>query len=198
MDGYCPEEKLEIKIKDQFILDFNNRTDNSFSKLFNLYNKNLIRFSNRYFNCLADAEDTVDDVLLQLWESKYNFDDRKSLKSFLYTATRNRSINTIKRNKRLKHDISFLEYESLQDDCCNNFFNFDYDLDFDFRIKSILESALGDLPEECRRIMQLFKKGFNSSEIASLTGVCPGTVRSQKKRGISIIRDTQDWESLYK
>jgi hypothetical protein len=98
----------------------------------------------------------------------------------------------------LNYDISFLEYETTFDDCCNNFFDFDYDLDFDYKIKCLIECALGDLPKECERIMRYFNKGLNSSQIASITGVTPSTVRSQKKRGISIIKKAQNWYLLYR
>lgn len=182
-------------VPESFILDVNSRTNNSFCKIFLLYHKPLIRFSNRYLNCLADAEDTVNEVLLQFWESNYVFPDTKSAKAFLYTATRNKSINFLKRKKKLIHNISFLENESTVDDYNNNFFEFE--LNFDYKIKSLLEAALGDLPHECERIMRYFKKGLNSSEIADILKIAPSTVRSQKKRGISIIKDAYNWSELY-
>ncbi|MEN6618024.1 MAG: sigma-70 family RNA polymerase sigma factor [Rikenellaceae bacterium] len=165
-----------------FVLCVNNRTSDSFGKLFILYDKPLIRFSNRYLHCLSDAEDVVQDVFIQFWQSDYTFTDGKSIESFLYTATKNRSLNFLKRNRKLIHNISFLEYETA-DEPPNNFFDWNYEL------KSMFESSLGQLPLECKKIMSYFTEGLNSLEIAIYLKIAPSTVRAQKRRGIQILKN---------
>ena len=44
------------------------------------------------------------------------------------------------------------------------------------------------LPGECAKIMELVMQGYNSTEISTLTGASSSTVRSQKQRGISLLK----------
>jgi RNA polymerase sigma-70 factor (ECF subfamily) len=149
--------------------------------LYSSLDKPLIRFSNKYLNCTPDAEDVVHDVFVQFWLSKYTFSDIKSIRSFLFTATKNKTLNYLKRKRRVVNNIEFLEFEAA-DERPVSFFDFSYE------IKSMFETSLGQLPEQCEKIMKSFKDGLNSIEIAIRFKLAPSTVRAQKRRGIKLIR----------
>ena len=171
-----------VSINDEiFVSGVNKRTPESFRTLYSSLDKPLIRFSNKYLNCTPDAEDVVHDVFIQFWQSKYTFSDIKSIRSFLFTATKNKTLNYLKRKRRVVNNIDFLEFE-VADERPANFFDFSYE------IKSMFETSLGQLPEQCERIMKSFKDGLNSIEIAIRYKLAPSTVRAQKRRGIKLIR----------
>ncbi len=90
------------------------------------------------------AEEIVSDVLLALWEKKHKINIVSSLKSYLYTATRNHSIDYLRaQNKNVP-------YESIEgvldaDDQIGNIADFDArDKMMDFRQE--LEALLIVLP----------------------------------------------------
>ena len=55
-------------------------------------------------------------------------------------------------------------------------------------IISILSEYIHQLPLECAKIMDLVMQGYNSTEISTLTGASSSTVRSQKQRGIALLK----------
>src|SRR3989339_600951 len=171
-----------VSIDDEiFVSGVNKRTPESFRTLYSSLDKPLIRFSNKYLNCTPDAEDVVHDVFIQFWQSKYTFSDIKSIRSFLFTATKNKTINYLKRKRRVVNNIDFLEFEAAEERPASFF-------DFRYEIKSMFETSLGQLPEQCEKIMKSFKEGLNSIEIAIRYKLAPSTVRAQKRRGIKLIR----------
>lgn len=175
-------QNQNVSIDDEiFVSGVNRRTPDSFRKLYSSLDKPLIRFSNKYLNCTPDAEDIVHDVFIQFWLSKYTLSDIKSIRSFLFTATKNKTLNYLKRKRRVVNNIEFLEFEAA-DERPANFFDFSYE------IKSMFETSLGQLPEQCEKIMNSFKDGLNSIEIAIRYKLAPSTVRAQKRRGIKLIR----------
>src|SRR3989339_1027566 len=142
-----------VSIDDEiFVSGVNKRTPESFRTLYSSLDKPLIRFSNKYLNCTPDAEDVVHDVFIQFWQSKYTFTDIKSIRSFLFTATKNRSLNYLKRKRRVVNNIDFLEFEAA-DDRPSNFFDLNYE------IKALFDTSLGQLPAECKKIMNSFIEG---------------------------------------
>ena len=171
-----------VSIDDEiFVSGVNKRTPESFRTLYSSLDKPLIRFSNKYLNSTPDAEDVVHDVFIQFWQSKYTFSDIKSIRSFLFTATKNKTINYLKRKRRVVNNIDFLEFEAAEERPASFF-------DFSYEIKSMFETSLGQLPEQCEKIMKSFKEGLNSIEIAIRYKLAPSTVRAQKRRGIKLIR----------
>lgn len=179
----CTElNQQNIGIEDELLVSgVNARTSDSFRTLYALLSKPLIRFSNKYLNCIADSEDVVHDVFIEFWQSKYRFNDFKSIRSLLFTATKNRTLNFLKRRKRTINNISFLEYESAEERPVNLF-------EITHEIRAIFEKSLTSLPEQCEKIMNSFKEGLNSIEIAIRYKLSPSTVRAQKRRGIKLIR----------
>ena len=181
MEGSASHNQ-NVSIDDEiFVSGVNKRTPESFRTLYSSLDKPLIRFSNKYLNCTPDAEDVVHDVFIQFWQSKYTFSDIKSIRSFLFTATKNKTINYLKRKRRVVNNIDFLEFEAAEERPASFF-------DFSYEIKSMFETSLGQLPEQCEKIMKSFKEGLNSIEIAIRYKLAPSTVRAQKRRGIKLIR----------
>ena len=169
--------------KDDFIDNVNKRTEEAFNVIYHIYGKALVRYAGRYIEHQIDAEDIVNDVFLQYWISNNLFESRESLKAFLYILTRNKAINMVKRQRKLLFDVSFLDSSSFFDDFPNN------SISLYIEHKSFFSTALGELPNECKKIISLLSKGLVSSEIAEKFRLAPSTVRTQKRRGIDLIRN---------
>ncbi len=164
-----------------FIAGINSRSEKSFELMFKLFYRELVYFSGLLQNSGDDAEDVVHDVFIQFWESRYTFNDIKSLRSFLYTVVKNKTINKINRRNRLCKDTSLLEKEPDQEKIISSI--------IDTEVLSIINYSIDQLPKECGKIMRLILKGYSCAEIAVKLNLAPSTVRAQKRIGISMLRD---------
>jgi len=121
-----------------FITGINSRSKKSFEQLFSLFYKELVYFSGLLQNGGEEAEDVVQDVFIQLWESKYTFPDVKSLRGFLYTAVKNKTINKIHRENKLSKDKSLLEVMPDQEKIMSSI--------IDAEVLSIINYSINKLP----------------------------------------------------
>ncbi|HKJ43262.1 MAG TPA: sigma-70 family RNA polymerase sigma factor, partial [Sunxiuqinia sp.] len=69
---------------------------NEFETLFKKYYNSLCHFSMKYVQDDFIAEDVVQEVFTKIWEDKRKIKIQGSVKSYLYTAVRNRSLNKLK------------------------------------------------------------------------------------------------------
>lgn len=126
------------------------------------------------------AEEIVSDVLLALWEKKHKINIVTSLKSYLYTATRNHSIDY------LRAQTKSVPYESIEDALdgpIGDISDFDgKDKIVDFRQE--LESLLIVLPPKRRKIFVLYKDGMKHKEIAEMLSLSEKTVRNNIERAV--------------
>ena len=134
------------------------------------------------------AEEIVSDVLLALWEKKHKINIVTSLKSYLYTATRNHSIDY------LRAQTKSVPYESIEDaldpdDRIGNISDFDArDKMMDFRQE--LEALLIVLPPKRRKIFVLYKDGMKHKEIAEMLSLSEKTVRNNIERAVRQLKDS--------
>ncbi len=145
----------------------------SFRELFSDYYPILCCFAENFLNDRDLSKDVAQEALLKYWEQKENFSNINQVKSFLYTVTKNMSLNILKRAGK----ISDLEH------------NCDISSDFDLQ-RSVIEhetllmvrKAVSSLPDRMREIVELTMSGAQNSDIAERLGIAEGTVHSLKKR----------------
>ncbi|MBN1924286.1 MAG: RNA polymerase sigma-70 factor [Prolixibacteraceae bacterium] len=155
----------------------------------------LCRFCYRYVLSNEIAEDIVQDTFAYLWESWQRLSEMESLKAYLYTAVKNRSLKYLKKNFAKSPALTI---EGYTDDII--------DLDqptaqelLEYRdLQAIVEQALKQLPERCRIIFVLKRfDGKTNKEIAQLLNISVKTVETQMtiaiKRLTSIV--SKKWES---
>ncbi len=128
------------------------------------------------------AEEIVSDVLLALWEKKHKINIVSSLTSYLYTATRNHSIDYLRAQTR---NVVYENIEEVMDadraeGGLQDFDNRDYTLDF----RQELEALLIVLPPKRRKIFILYKDGMKHKEIAEMLSLSEKTVRNNIERAV--------------
>lgn len=153
------------------------------TRIFEIYYRELAYFASRLLKDLETGEDIVQDVFVMLFEKGFPDIDGEELKSYLYVVVRNRCLDYIKHLKIVeKYQQVSDENEEFQDSIVASI--------IETETLSILKREIELLPPECAKIMQLFLLGDNSTEIAQKLGVEPSTVRAQKQRGISLLKNT--------
>lgn len=126
------------------------------------------------------AEEIVSDVLLALWEKKHKINIVTSLKSYLYTATRNHSIDYLRAQTK---SVAYESIEDVLDGPIGNISDFDArDKITDFRQE--LEALLIVLPPKRRKIFVLYKDGMKHKEIAEMLSLSEKTVRNNIERAV--------------
>jgi RNA polymerase sigma-70 factor, ECF subfamily len=135
-----------------------------------------------------DAEEVIQDVFVQIWEKSKMFNtELGSPLSWLFSITRNRSIDRIRaRQRRLQ-----LADESLQTaerageaaSAAGDAQAADLDL-------CAIRSAVATLPVEQRRAIEMaFFSGMTHAEIVEATGEPLGTIKARIRRGLLKLRE---------
>ena len=163
-----------------FLNKLNARDHEAFKQLFREYFQDIAYYSSKILKDTDVAEDVAQDVFIRLWEKENYFENYLALKSYLYLSARNGCLNYI------KHHIIVLEHAQhlVQEETDEQ----TWDTIVESEIISLLSDYIRHLPGECAKIMELVMQGYNSTEISTLTGASSSTVRSQKQRGISLLK----------
>lgn len=163
-----------------FLNRLNVRDYTAFKQLFREYFQDIAYYSGKILQDMHVAEDIAQEVFVRLWEKENHFENYLALKSYLYLSARNSCLNYIKHHHIVTEHAQSVSREEADD--------YTWDLITETEIISLLSDYIRQLPEECSRIMLLVMQGYNSTEISTLTGASSSTVRSQKQRGITLLR----------
>lgn len=71
----------------------------AFEQVFKTHYDALWRFANHYVRSSAVAEDIVQDIFSAVWAHRDSWEPREGIKSYLFKAVRNRTINHYRRSK---------------------------------------------------------------------------------------------------
>ncbi len=146
------------------------------------YGNSIYRLAYMYVKNTADAEEILQDTILQLLRYEPKFESEAQEKSWLLKTCVNLSLNRIRHNKRF-------DYEELDERIAGSE---DKDLSF-------VWDAVKQLPEKQRIIVHLFyEEGFSTKEIAQIVHRLEGSVRSDLTRARKqlkvILKEAYDYE----
>ena len=86
--------------------------EEAFSTFFKKYYERLYQFAGRYVHDAQIAEDIVQEVFINIWKKRKEIKITTSVKSYLYSAVRNSSLNHIKKTK-IESALSIESVENL-------------------------------------------------------------------------------------
>lgn len=171
---------FNIHLSQQLILtEIRNKNQKVFKKLFSDLYEELVNYANRYLFDKNSSEDIVQEVFIYLWEQAETIHIKDSLKSYLYSMVRNRSLNYLK-------SIKVVDSLHLLD--LNTILISNYDLEaFSTSDKQIIQNQLQqiikELPFKMQEIVRLrFISNYKYDEIADEMGISVNTVKTQLKR----------------
>ena len=133
-----------------------------------------------------EAEDVVHDAFVTVWRKIDRFDARRgSLRAWLMTVIRNRAIDRI-RARRSTVDVDDADERSLLRTGPNP----TWEATLLRTSAGELQTALADLLDDQRRAVELaYFEGYTYREVASLTGVPPGTANGRLRLALGKLRD---------
>lgn len=142
-----------------------------------LYRRHAARVNAVCLRLTADqtrAEEAVQDVFVRVWERLGTFRGESAFSSWLHRLAINTVLQTMRSDRRRTARVGSADDLEMVDAPVAPA-HVDDQID--------LEAALARLPEQARMVVVLHDvEGFTHEEIATMTGVPPGTVRSQLSR----------------
>ncbi|MBI4419129.1 MAG: RNA polymerase sigma-70 factor, partial [Ignavibacteriales bacterium] len=120
------------------------------------------------------AEELVQDIFLNIWERRAEFNPRTSLKSYLFTAARNKAIDHI-RHERVKQE--YREEVGLRGEHVSTTPD---EILAGEELEEAIRRVVQELPDRCRLIFSLQREeGMSYAEIARVLGISQKTVETQ-------------------
>lgn len=147
-----------------------------YRNIFHSLYKPLCVFSNKYVESLEVSKDLVQDIFIKIWEDKTEFQSEACIKSYLYTAVKNKSLDYLK-SKRYK-STDYLSSKKMEDIDSDAFFMREVVI---LETSVIIEKAISTLPNKCAEIIRLSYKNYTNTEISERLSISINTVKAQKK-----------------
>lgn len=148
--------------------------------LFEHYYVPLVLFAGNYIHNQDAAKDLVQDVFFALIKNNQNFTTIGNLKVYLYSAVKNRCLKYLRHEKVKDRYINYMSRTEQQEALYQDWI-------LEEEVFSLLNQAIQQLPEQCKKVFLLALEGKNNTEIADLMGIGLETVKSHKKTGKKIL-----------
>ena len=149
----------------------------------------LVGFAYKYVKSSEDAKGIVQEVFVSVWKNRDHLELNEKLKSYLFTATKNKSLNFLdkRRLQTVSIDASVEEDRAeIQVNDGNNIASEDMEL---AELQAVINSEVEKLPPKCQQIFLLSRKEqLSYKEIAAQLDVSTKTVENQIGIAIKRIR----------
>ncbi|WP_254694288.1 sigma-70 family RNA polymerase sigma factor [Sulfitobacter sp. SK012] len=157
------------------------RDTDAFSALFSHFAPRIKGFLINSGTDPATAEECAQDVMATLWHKAAQFDPtRATVATWVFTIARNRRTDIFRRDRRPEPEDLTWGPEPEPDQAEVIAFQ---------QEATLLRTALADLPEEQRSLIQQAYFGdLSQSEIATLTGLPLGTIKSRIRLALEKLR----------
>ena len=135
----------------------------------------------------TDAEEVVQEIFVSLWESAARFDPQKGNEaSFVAMIARRRLIDHVRSSTRRKRLVESVRNQS---DPLPAIDNTGSRTDIEDEVKQVLQ-AIAKLNENQQRVLHLaIHHGLTQEEIAEVTDLPLGTVKTNARRGMIRVRE---------
>jgi RNA polymerase sigma-70 factor (ECF subfamily) len=153
--------------------------DQAFRELFGRYAAVAHALAFRLVRQAQVAEEIVQEAFLAVWRNPERYDGaRGSVRSWLMGTVHHRAVDAVRREqaqRRRAEQASGLGPGIVEDPIDDVLAAIDLP-----RERKLVRSALGELPEEQREVIQrMYFEGLSQSQIAERTGLPLGTVKSR-------------------
>ncbi|MEI6750549.1 MAG: RNA polymerase sigma-70 factor [Bacteroidota bacterium] len=170
-----PDELLIFQIK--------TGDKNSFEVVFRKYYQDLCRYSFRFVADSYFAEEIVQDFFFKFWLKRESLDVSSSLRSYMFRAVQNHSLNHIEHQKI---NQKYADYIGFQTQGNGSPFT---DFMIEKELEQQIQKAIVALPARRREIFELSRfEGLKYQEIADRLKINIKTVESQMVKALEQLR----------
>lgn len=154
-----------------------------FDFLFQYYYSGLCAYAETIVREEEVAEDIVQELFVKIWINSKKISVNGSLKSYLFTAVRNRCFDFLKhqnvksRSARLNHGIGDVDESTPENWLVES------------ELRDIIENSITKLAPRCREIFMMSRfDGLKNQEIADKLGLSKRTVELQITNALKALR----------
>lgn len=155
--------------------------EKAYRKFFEEYYQILCVFAGKYLKDHDHAEDIVHDVILELYSRKQSFPTLEALKSWLFSAIKNRCLNDLRHLRAGDRYAREMQAGKRQEFFLENI--------IEEETYFLLRQAIRQLDSPLRRIYELTLQGKSNEEIARALDLTLDSVKSYKKRGKQVLKE---------
>ena len=152
----------------------------------------LMRTARRMTKSETDAEDLVQETMLKAYRFFDKFEEGTNCKAWLFKIMTNIFINNYRSKSKAPESVAVEDIDDgfLYGQLAKNYGVSDPEKEFFSKIfDDDIKNAIKDLPEDFRIVVVLsFLEGFSYQEIAEITGLQIGTVKSRLHRGRKLLQ----------
>lgn len=148
-----------------------------FESIYEEYYPRLVAFAEGYTFDLEESQGIVQNFFVHLWLNTDQLQASRSLKSYFFTAIKNRCLNHIRDlNIRDRHNLQYIEAELSSRQTSPKHQTED--------LESDLLKEIQTLPQQMKEILILkYFENKKRQEIAQTLGISENTVKTQLNRG---------------
>lgn len=155
----------------------------AFAEIYKRYASSLADFTaTKLFN-LEDAQDIIHDLFVEFWENRKQLTITSNLKTYLFTITRRRIIDKIRKN------ITREEYSMMLTALSNAY---ESRIEQEIAAKELqqtIKNSLNQLSPKVKEIYNLSQEeNLSNREIADKLGLAEQTVKNQLSKALSHLR----------
>jgi RNA polymerase sigma-70 factor (ECF subfamily) len=151
-----------------------------------------MRTARRMTKSESDAEDLVQETMLKAYRFFDKFEEGTNCKAWLFKIMTNIFINNYRSKSKAPESLAVDDIDDgfLYGQLAQNYSVNDPESEFFSKIfDDDIKNAIKDLPEDFRIVVVLsFLEGFSYQEIAEITGLQIGTVKSRLHRGRKLLQ----------
>ncbi|WP_262247814.1 RNA polymerase sigma-70 factor [Parapedobacter soli] len=165
--------------------------DLAFKTVFERYYTRLCVFADRYVHDKEASKDIVNDVFVKFWKAPKQFHQLDHLLANLYLTTKHTALNhqqavvrSMRRNFTYQAEFDDQDTHYLTEIARTEMLN-------------ELHAAIAKLPEKAGRIVrETYLEGKSNQEVADEMGISLQTLRNQKSRALTILRNRLNKDSF--
>jgi RNA polymerase sigma-70 factor (ECF subfamily) len=157
----------------------------AFSRFYDLYAPMIYSLALRMLRASSEAEDLLQEIFLQVWRqaAAYSF-ERGTPEAWLINIARSRAIDKLRSMRRREKNLVLTDDPAAAESPDNVETSAG-----ESETRLIMNSALANLPEAQRRVLELaYFDGLSQTEIAARLAEPLGTVKTRMRAGIQRLR----------
>ena len=163
---------------------FRHGEETGFRFFFKEFYPSLCFFANSLLKDQASAEDIVSSAFIKIWQKHDKFFEAKAIRAYLYQIVRHDCFKWHRQQAKatvLQKEVAYLSSTDSEKDHFANL--------VESELSRQLQQTIDVLPAECRKIFKLlYAEGKTVAQVASELQLSPSTVKTQKTRGLVILR----------
>lgn len=167
---------------EKFISGLNQKDGGAWKRLYEEFYAPLCAYAEKLSKGQADAEDVVQDCMVELWDSSLCFPNVKALTAWLYKVVYTRTLNALRDKANAEQSLAEYAVEIPTEDEAA-------DEAAEENAVARLRKMMKVLTPQQQDILRLTLDGLKVKDIAAALGVTDNTVKMQRKRAYTTLRE---------